>query len=82
MSNHKDDQLNLDKEGKEQLKEIVLARLNIMPPDVSVNIGSKDITKKQLVESVKSEDEVGRQMMAMELEFLQDLASGAVYKNE
>lgn len=82
MNDHKDNQLNLDKEGKEQLKKIVLARLNVMPSDVSVSIGSKGITKKQLVEHVKSGDEVGKQMMEMELEFLQDLASGAVYGNE
>lgn len=82
MNDHKDNRLNLDKEGKEQLKEIVLARLNVMPVDVSVTIGSKDITKEQLVEHVKSEDEVGKQMMEMELEFLQDLASGVVYGNE
>jgi len=82
MTNHTDDQLNLDDEGKEQLKEIVLARLNVMPTDVSVTIGSQDITKEQLVEHVKSEDEIGKQMMEMELEFLQDLASGAIYGNE
>lgn len=82
MSDNNDDQLNLSKEEREQLKEIVLARLNVMPSDVSVTIGSEDLTKDQLVEHVQSEDEVGKQMMEMELEFLQDLASGAIYGNE
>lgn len=56
-------QLDLNEEGKEQLKKIVLARLNVMPTDVSVTIGSENLTKEQLVKHVQSEDEVGKQML-------------------
>lgn len=73
------DQLDLNEEEKEQLKKIVLARLNVMPKDVSVTIGSENLTREELVKHVQSEDEVGKQMIEMELEFLKDMASGAIY---
>ena len=79
MNDNIADQLDLNKEGKEQLKKIVLARLNVMPKDVSVTIGSENLKREELVEHVRLEDEVGKQMIEMELEFLKDLASGAIY---
>lgn len=65
-----------------KLKELVLARLTVMPQDISISIGDKNLDKKALTEHVQSEDEIGKQMMEMELEFLQDLASGAIYGHE
>lgn len=82
MNHHQADHLNFSEEEKKKLKEIVLARLKVMPADVSVTIGSEDLNREQLVKHVQAEDEVGKQMTEMELEFLQDLASGAVYGNE
>lgn len=80
MNDNLVDQLDLNEEEKDQLKKIVLARLNVMPTDVSVTIGSENLTKEQLVEHVQSEDEVGKQMIEMELEFLKDMASGVIYE--
>ncbi|MEK7119638.1 MAG: hypothetical protein AAB889_03925 [Patescibacteria group bacterium] len=65
-----------------KLKELVLARLTVMPQDISISIGDKNLDKKALTDHVQSEDEIGKQMMEMELEFLQDLASGAIYGHE
>ncbi len=82
MSDQALDQLHLTADELNQLKELVLARLSVMPPDVSVSVGDKNLDQKELTEHVQSEDEIGKQMMEMELEFLQDLASGAIYGNE
>lgn len=76
------EQLKLTEEVKNKLKELVLARLTVMPHDVSISIGDKNLDKKALTKHVQSEDEIGNQMMEMELEFLQDLASGAIYGHE
>ena len=65
-----------------KLKELVLARLTVMPQDISISIGDKNLDKKALTDHVQSEDEIGKQMMEMELEFLQDPASGAIYGHE
>lgn len=82
MTDQIQEQLHLTEEEKNKLKELVLARLNVMPQDISISIGDKNLDKKELTEHVQSEDEIGKQMMEMELEFLQDLASGAVYGHE
>lgn len=82
MSDQTFDQLQLTEEEKNKLKELVLARLNVMPQDISISIGDKNLDKKALSEHVESEDEIGKQMMEMDLEFLQDLASGAIYGHE
>ncbi len=82
MKNQTEDQLHLSEEETKKLKEIVLARLNVMPENVSISIGDKNLGKEELVEHVQSEDEIGKQMMEMDLEFLQDMASGAIYGHE
>ena len=71
-----------DPELKEQFKRLVLERLNVMPDTLSIAVGSTNLTKQELVQNVVEENEIGKQIMEMELEFLRDLASGAVYANE
>lgn len=64
-----------------ELKKIVLARLQVMPKTINVAVGSNNLTKEELLEHVEKEDEIGKQMMMAELEFLRDLASGKIYQN-
>lgn len=82
MKDTNEDLLKLSEEELKKLKEIVLARLSVMPQDISVSIGDKNLGKKELTKHVESEDEIGKQMMEMELEFLQALARGEVYGHE
>ncbi len=82
-SKHTDlNNITLDQETQEQLKNIVLERMNVMPDSLHVAVGDSDFSKKDLISHVKEGDAIGRQMMTMELEFLKALASGAVYRNE
>ena len=69
----------LDEATREQLKRLVLERINTMPDTLRVAVGSLELTKKEVAQHVRDEDEVGRQMIDMELEFLQSLGSGAIY---
>jgi len=71
-----------DVDLKESLKKLVLERMKIMPDSTSLSVGSESFTKAALLSHVREGDELGEQIMAMELEFLQDMASGAIYKNE
>lgn len=73
------DEIVLDKKLKKQLKELVVARIRVMPSNLRLAIGTKQLSKEDLEKHVEKEDEIGAQIMEMELEFLQDLASGAVY---
>ncbi len=64
---------------KDQLKTLVLERINVMPGTMKLAIGTTEVNKQDIIRHVKDEDEVGQQMMEMELDYLRDLASGAVY---
>lgn len=66
----------------EQFKKLVLERINVMPDTIQIAIGSDQLTKESVMEHVREEDEIGRQVMEIELGFLRDLASGAVYANQ
>ena len=76
------EELILDPELKEQLKTLVLERVNVMPDTLRIAVGSEEFSKTVLIKHIQQEDDIGRQMMEVELEFLRDLASGAVYGNE
>lgn len=73
----------LDPELRDKLKELVIQRVNAMPDTLCISVGSSDeLTKKDLAQHVQDGDEVGQQIIEMQLEFLRDLASGAVYDCE
>lgn len=69
-------------ELRAQLKAIVLERVGTMPDTFRIAIGSDHIEKKDLIEHIQDEDDIGKQMMAMELGFLHALTSGAIYTHE
>jgi hypothetical protein len=71
-----------DPQAVNDLKQIVLARMGAMPDTVSMAIGSEEFAKGDLIAHINKQDDLGTQVMEMELEFLQDLASGAIYQNE
>jgi hypothetical protein len=69
-------------ELREQLKAIVLERANAMPGTLRIAVGAEKFEKNDLLKHIRDEDEIGKQMMVMELGFLQALTSGAIYANE
>jgi len=76
------EEIGIDPELKKQVKELVFERVKAMPNTLKMAVGSADLTMKELLKHVENEDEIGTQIMEMELEFLRDLASGAVYADE
>ncbi len=64
----------------DDLKDLVIERLDILPPDLAFFIGSegKKFSKKELIESVRRGDEVGRQVVEMEMSFLKALKDGVL----
>ena len=70
-------QTKTEKRITDDLKELVIARLDILPPDKSISIGSVGkFTKKELIEHVKKEDEIGQKVVEVELAFLKALKEG------
>lgn len=73
---------DLNVSQKAELKKIALARVQVMPKDLNVSVGSESMNKSELIKHIKEEDRIGESLMLSELEFLRDLASGAIYVNE
>jgi hypothetical protein len=69
-----------DPEVKEQLRKLTEARIRVLPREVRISIGSSEYSPSELIKHIIKEDEVGQQIMRIQLEFLQDLAKGAIYE--
>lgn len=69
-------------ELQEQIKELVIARIRTLSDDVSLSIGGEDLKREQLIDHVEKDDEIGKNLIDMQIEFLQDMASGALYENK
>lgn len=63
----------------EDLRELVICRLDIMPADKKISIGSVgEFSKSELIEHVKKEDEIGQKIVEVELTFLRALKEGVL----
>jgi len=71
-----------DKDSKErrineELKEIVVARLDTISPNKKISIGSSgEFRKDELIQHVRDGDEIGRKIVEIELEFLRAQKEG------
>ena len=55
-------------------KEIVIARLETLPSNRKISIGSSgEFTKDELINSVKQGSPLGKKLVQIEMEFLQSL---------
>lgn len=68
------------KDFERQLRDLVVARLSAIPRNLQMAIGSNLYTVEELVKSVQNDDKIGKQMVAMQIQYLKDLASGEIYK--
>lgn len=63
------------------IKELVKARLNVLPSNVSVSIGSDGaFSRDELIEHIEKEDSIGEKMIQTDMEFLQALKNGEIYE--
>ncbi len=62
-------------------QKLVYARIQAMPAGTMLSIGSLgEISKEELLQHVKSGDDVGQQMIAVEKAFFQALKDGSIYE--
>lgn len=66
-----------DEKMSEDVKELVIARLGIMPSTYKLSIGSDGtFTKNELIKHVIAEDKIGKQIARMQLNFIRALTTG------
>jgi hypothetical protein len=66
----------------EEIKKLVIARIDArMPSNIKVSIGSSgSMSKEEMIEHVKKEDEAGKQIITMHLNFIKAVTSGHFIK--
>lgn len=69
-------QLEID----EDIKNLVLARIMASSDDLRIAIGSVEYTKNEIISNIKSQNKIGKEIMDIQMEYLRDLASGAIYQ--
>lgn len=69
--------MELDKD----IIELVIARLQTLPEDKDISIGSfGEFTKDEIINRVRSGDEVGKKMIEIEMSFLRLIKEGIFYE--
>jgi len=76
----------INKEGskdQEEIKELIINRLEFLSSDKKISIGSEgQFTKEQLIEHVQNNDEIGKKITEIELAYLRLLKKGIFYESE
>ncbi len=70
---------DIEPELLEEMKKIAYARVNAASDDLIISVGSKEYSKKELLQSISDGDEIGLEIIDMQIEFLRDMASGEFY---
>ncbi len=80
MNNNNIDFNNIDQKTLEEMQKLVLARLRASSDDLSISVGSTEYTKKEMLESVEEINDLGKEIIEAQIEYLRDMAAGAIYK--
>ncbi len=60
-----------------ELKEVVIMRIESIPSNLKLSIGNgQSLTKEEMIEHVKQEDEIGRYLINSHLSFMRAIAKG------
>ena len=63
----------------QEIKNIVIARLETLPRDRKISIGSEgSFSKDELIEHIEKDDKIGKKIIEIEMEFLRSLKEGIV----
>jgi len=68
---------------KEDMKQLAIARLKSIPSQYQISVGGGGgLTRKEAVENIENDSEIGKELVNIQIEFLRDMAQGELYKYE
>ncbi|NCO97561.1 MAG: hypothetical protein GW780_03125 [Candidatus Aenigmarchaeota archaeon] len=71
----------MKEEIAQEAKELVIARLLLLPSGKKISIGSYgNFTKEELIENINKGNEVGKKIIEIEMDFLKALKKGDLYE--
>lgn len=77
----KENNSNEEKKIDSDIKDLVKMRLSAIPKGYSVSVGSQGNFKvEDLIKHIEDEDEIGKSMVEIDMEFLRDLKNGKLYE--
>lgn len=77
MSKKTDTKSTQQENVSQEIVNLVVSRIEAMPPNVELSVGQGgDYTKEQLIDSVRKQDDIGRQMIDVQMEYLRSLGKG------
>ena len=66
-----------NKEINQEMKEVVIMRIESMPSNLRLSIGNnKSLTKEEMIKHVREEDDTGRQIINSHISFMKAIARG------
>ncbi|MFQ5620212.1 MAG: hypothetical protein ACE5FT_00040 [Candidatus Nanoarchaeia archaeon] len=69
----------LQEKNRKDIKEIVIARLETLNKDSKIMLlGTEPMSVKQLLEEVRKDTELGKQIVEVQFSFLRELARGGL----
>ena len=74
-----------DNENKidEEVKKIVIARLEVFPANKKISIGSMgEFTKEEIIKHIEKEDDIGKKIAEVQLNYLRTLKEGIFYEQD
>jgi hypothetical protein len=71
---------DIEPELLEDMKKLVLARIKAASDNLVISVGERQYTKEEILEGVEKGDEIGLEIIDMQMGFLRDMASGAFYE--
>ena len=61
--------------SQEEIKKLIIIRLQTMPPTMKVSLGSAGVfDREQLIEEVKNDTEIGKKIIETHLNYLRSFA--------
>jgi len=61
--------------SKEEIKKLVIARLETMPPTMKISLGNPGVfNKEQLIQEVKKDSEIGEKIIEVHLSYLRSFS--------
>ncbi len=70
---------DIDPKLLEEMKQLVLARIKAASDNLEISLGSQKYTKQEILKSIQNGDEIGLEIIDIQMDFLRDLASGEIY---
>lgn len=65
----------------EDVKELVKARLSILPQNIKISIGSEgSFSRDELIEHINEGDKIGKKIIEINMDFLRALKKGEFYE--